>query len=253
MRSDTHATSAQHHREHSDKGGIQVNTQPLKLFLGLLAAAVASLAAPMAIAQQAGVPYVIDQRGAIVKDPYGLCWRTGYWTPAQAVCECDKDILPREKCEPPPPPPAARPAPPPPVVAPPPAPKALVVRSTEFFDFDKAIVTDKAKATLDKEIIARLPEFSSIKIIAVEGHTDRIGSQEYNQKLSERRANAVKAYLISKGADGSKIEAIGMGKTVPQKSCPDPSKAGPIKTFKELIECLAPNRRAVVEVQGTAK
>ncbi|MCX7892942.1 MAG: OmpA family protein [Burkholderiales bacterium] len=127
------------------------------------------------------------------------------------------------------------------------------MRSTEFFDFDKAIVTDKAKATLDKEIIARLPEFGSIKVIAIEGHTDRIGTHEYNQKLSERRAEAVKAYLVSKGADASKIEAIGMGKTVPQKSCPDPSKTGPIKTFKELIECLAPNRRAVVEVQGIGK
>ncbi|MCU0804639.1 MAG: OmpA family protein [Burkholderiales bacterium] len=230
-----------------------MNTQPLKLFLGLSVAAVATVAAPVANAQQAGVPYVIDQRGAIVKDPYGLCWRTGYWTPAQAVCECDKDILPREKCEPPAPAPRAQPAPPPVAAPAKPAPKALVVRSTEFFDFDKAILTDKAKATLDKEIVARLPEFSSVKIISVEGHTDRIGTQQYNQKLSERRAEAVKAYLVSKGADSSKIEAIGMGKTVPQKSCPDPSKAGPIKTFKELIECLAPNRRAVVEVQGTAR
>lgn len=227
----------------------------LKLLLGL---GIAAGLVPAAFAQQAGIPYVIDQRNAIVKDPFGLCWRTGYWTPAQAVCECDKDLLPREKCEPPAPKPTAAPAAPPapaPAAKPtaPAAPKALVVRSTEFFDFDKAILTDKAKATLDKEIIARLPEFRSIKVIAIEGHTDRIGTHEYNQKLSERRAEAVKAYLVSKGADASKIEAIGMGKTVPQKSCPDPSKTGPIKSFKELIECLAPNRRAVVEVQGVAK
>ena len=78
-------------------------------------------------------------------------------------------------------------------------------------------------------------------------HADRIGSQQYNQKLSERRAESVKSYLVSKGTDRDKIETIGMGKTVPAKFCPD------IKNRKELIACLAPNRRAIIAIKGAGK
>jgi OOP family OmpA-OmpF porin len=83
--------------------------------------------------------------------------------------------------------------------------------------------------------------------VNVNGHTDRIGSSQYNQKLSERRAETVKAYLISKGTDASKIETYGFGKTTPVKSCPDQ------KDRKALIACLQPNRRVEVEVKGVPK
>jgi len=86
-----------------------------------------------------------------------------------------------------------------------------------------------------------------VELILVSGYTDRLGSQQYNQKLSERRADAVKAYLVKKGVDASKIDTMGMGKTLQIKSCPDG------KDRKALIECLAPNRRAVVEIKGLAK
>ena len=79
--------------------------------------------------------------------------------------------------------------------------------------------------------------------IIVNGHADRLGSPQYNQQLSEKRAEAVRAYLVSKGVDASGIETLGFGKTLPVKSCPDQER-------KALIECLAPNRRVVVEVQG---
>jgi OOP family OmpA-OmpF porin len=224
----------------------------------ILAAAVGVVAANAAVAQQGRTTqgYLTDQRNGIVKDPYNLCWRTGYWTPALAHCECDVDLIPRDICFPPGPKPAAAPPPPKPAPAPvakPPAPKTLAVSSTGLFAFDKAVLTPEARAQLDKEVIARLGEYSSIRLIHVEGHTDRIGTQEYNQKLSERRADAVKAYLVSKGVDSAKIETIGMGKTLQIKSCPDPSPKGEIKTFKQLIECLAPNRRAVVTVSGTGR
>lgn len=223
----------------------------------LAAAAIGLLAANAALAQQGRSTqgYLVDQRNLIVKDPFNLCWRTGYWTPALANCDCDVDLIPRDVCFPPAPKPAAAPPPPPPPppAAAAPAPKTLAVSSTGLFAFDKAILTNEAKAQLDKEVVGRLGEFSSLKLIHVEGHTDRIGTQEYNQKLSERRADAVKAYLVSKGVDGSKIETIGMGKTLQIKSCPDPSPKGEIKTFKQLIECLAPNRRAVVTVSGTGR
>jgi OmpA-OmpF porin, OOP family len=233
------------------------NTTTIRTTL-VLAAALGLMSSTMAFAQQGRSTqgYLTDQRNGIVKDPFNLCWRTGYWTPALSNCDCDVDLLPRDVCFPPAPKPAAAPPPPPPpppVAAKPPAPKTLAVSSTGLFDFDKAVLTDNARAQLDKEVVARLGEFSSLRLIHVEGHTDRIGTQEYNQKLSERRADAVKAYLVSKGVDTTKIETIGMGKTLQVKSCPDPSPKGEIRNFKQLVECLAPNRRAVVTVSGTGR
>ena len=160
--------------------------------------------------------------------------------------------------------PAAKPAPAPvpqaqvqvepakPVAKPEPKPepkKPAVVNlsSTELFEFNKATLTDQAKKKLDSEVIAKLRDVGQIRYIIVNGHADRLGSVQYNQRLSERRAEAVRAYLVSKGADASKVETLGFGKTLPEKSCPDQ------KDRKALIECLAPNRRVVVEIQGTPR
>jgi OOP family OmpA-OmpF porin len=154
--------------------------------------------------------------------------------------------------------PQAQPAPPPPPVAkaePKPEPKPaapkkpsiITVTSTELFEFNKTVLTAEARAKLDKEVIARSGDFSNISLVHIDGHADRLGSPQYNQKLSEKRAEAVRAYLVSKGFDGSKIELLGSGKTLPVKSCPDQ------KNRKDLIECLAPNRRVVVELKGTPR
>jgi OOP family OmpA-OmpF porin len=152
---------------------------------------------------------------------------------------------------PPPPPPELKPAPPPPPPVakpePPKKPALLTVTSTELFEFDRAILTKDARAKLDNEVVARAKDFSSIRLVHVDGHADRLGSPQYNQKLSEKRADAVRAYLVSKGFDASMIETLGSGKTNPVKSCPDQ------KDRKALIECLAPNRRVVVEVKGTPR
>ena len=131
-----------------------------------------------------------------------------------------------------------------------PAPKKPAVinlASTGFFEFNKATLTNEAKSTLDREVIGKLKELGQIRYINVGGHADRLGSVQYNQRLSERRAEAVRAYLVSKGADASQVETLGFGKTTPVKSCPDQ------KDRKALIECLAPNRRVVVEIQGTPR
>lgn len=131
-----------------------------------------------------------------------------------------------------------------------PAPKKPAVinlASTELFEFNKATLTDAAKKTLDAEVVAKLHEFGQIRYINVNGHADRLGSAQYNQKLSEKRAEAVRAYLVSKGADASHVETFGFGKTAPVKSCPDQ------KQRQALIECLAPNRRVQVEIQGTPR
>jgi OOP family OmpA-OmpF porin len=228
--------------------------------LSLTGAAMLFFVAPYAIGQAPppngplGGPeaYVIDARGQIVKSPQGMCWRTIMWTPATAGCECDKDILPAARCAPPmAPAPAAQPMRPAPAPAPAPGAKAcnFTARLTgdATFDFDKSTLKPAARAQLDRDVIGRLGTCASITGVSVNGHTDRIGSATYNQKLSERRANVVRDYLVSKGMDRSKIETFGYGKTQPIKSCPDQ------KDFKALIACLAPNRRADVEVRGPGR
>src|SRR5215475_7147350 len=180
-----------------------------------------------------------------------LCWRTGYWTPAMAIIECDPDLVP--KPAPPAPPPAAAPAPPPP---PPPAPPPalglikITLAAKALFDFDKAVLKPEGRATIVREVISKLKDVQKLELVLVTGHPDRIGTQAYNQKLSERRANAVRDYLVSKGVPKDKIETLGMGKTqpVPGVVCNQPYP----KERKALIECLAPNRRVEVEVKGEA-
>jgi len=156
----------------------------------------------------------------------------------------------------PPPQPVAKPAPPPPAPKPQPAPVAkpapkkpavLTVSSTELFEFDKSNLTPEARSKLDNEVVAKARDFGSVSHVQIDGHADRMGSQEYNQRLSERRAETVRAYLVSKGFDASRMDTIGFGKTNPVKSCPGNMAR------KELIACLAPNRRVAVEVKGTPR
>jgi OOP family OmpA-OmpF porin len=148
--------------------------------------------------------------------------------------------------------PQAVPAPPPaPIAKPQPeAPKkpAIVnLASTELFEFNKAVLTKEARARIDTEVVAKLGDLRDVRYIIINGHADRLGSTQYNQKLSEKRADAVRAYLVSKGVAADKVETLGFGKTLPVKACPDQ------KERKGLIECLSPNRRVVVEVQGTPR
>src|SRR5205823_3010389 len=185
-----------------------------------------------------------------------LCWRTGYWTPAMAIRECEPDLFPAVAAPVPPPPAAPTPPPPAAPTPPPPPPPAapgvqkITLASKALFDFDKAVLKPEGKEAIDREIIAKLPDVSKLELVLVTGHTDRIGSQAYNQKLSERRANAVRDYLVSKGVARDKIETLGMGKTqpVPGVVC---NQAYP-KERKALIDCLAPNRRVEIEVKGEA-
>lgn len=206
--------------------------------------------------------YLTDTRGAIVKDAFNLCWRTGYWSPALAVAECDPDLVPKPKPKPKPAAPALKPKPKPKPAAPKPKPKpaakpvaaapkrcdaTVKLQSDELFAFNKAVLTAGARTRLDKDVLSRLAGCATVESVVIEGHSDRLGSHQYNQKLSERRAESVKKYLVSKGVAAGKIETIGMGKTVPAKFCPD------TKNRKELIACLAPSRRAEVSIKGPAK
>ena len=190
--------------------------------------------------------YVTDQRGVVVKSDYGLCWRTGYWTPALAITECDPDLMPKIMAAAPP----AQPATQPPVTAPKPvslqpAAAKVTLDADALFDFDKAVLRPGGKLSLD-EFLEKMKAIDPEVIIAV-GHADRFGSEGYNQNLSERRAAAVKSYLLGKGIDTNRVHTEGKGELQPT------TKAGECVGAKsaKVIACLQPDRRVSIEVVGT--
>lgn len=199
--------------------------------------------------------HLFDTRGNVVKSGAGLCWKTSRWTPAMAIDECDPDLVKKEA--PPAPAPVAKSveAPKPaPVAAPPAAPKpcdfTATLSSDETFAYNKAVLTGAAKSKLDKELIGKLGNCGKVRLIVITGHTDRLGTAQYNQKLSEKRADAVRDYLAGKGVDANLLDTMGAGKTQPAQGV---AKCADNLPRKKLIECLAPNRRVVIEVKGTAK
>ena len=169
-----------------------------------------------------------------------LCWRDAFWTPATAAPGCDGAIVP--VVAPDPAPPAAVVVPPPAVVAPPPAPPAppaatkVTYAADAFFDFDKSVIKPAGKQKLD-DLISKIKDINLEVIIAV-GHTDSVGSDSYNQKLSVRRSEAVKAYLVSKGIEKNRVYTEGKGEKQPVAD-------------NKTAEGRAKNRRVEIEVVGT--
>ncbi|CAN5395703.1 OmpA family protein [soil metagenome] len=170
-----------------------------------------------------------------------LCWRDGGWTPATADPSCDGALRP--------PAPAPVPAPPAPAMAPPapPAPAPIVVppapisekvtfAADAFFDFDKAVLKPEGRAKLD-DLLSKMSGINLEVIIAV-GHTDSIGTDAYNQRLSVRRAEAVKAYLTGKGIEKNRVYTEGKGKKQPIAD-------------NRTAQGRAQNRRVEIEVVGT--
>lgn len=220
-----------------------------------LALAIGALSVPVHAQDAKPFGYVRDQSSVVVRSASNLCVRTGYWAPSMATIECDPDLLPKI-AQAPAPRPAPAPAPvavPPAPSSPPPAPPAkpapfvekLTLSADTLFDFDKAVIRPDGKGRLD-ELLGKLRDASVETIIAV-GHTDRIGSDAYNLKLSARRADAVKAYMVSQGIDPGRIHTEGMGEKQPVTS---PGDCRGLNRAK-LIACLQPDRRVVIEVVGT--
>ena len=166
-----------------------------------------------------------------------LCWRNAFWTPATAAPGCDGALVAPVAAAPAPvvaPAPAAAPAP-----APAPAPVAaskVTYAADAFFDFDKSVLKPAGKAKLD-DIVSKVGGLNLEVIIAV-GHTDSIGTDAYNQKLSVRRAEAVKAYLVSKGIEKNRVYTEGKGEKQPVAD-------------NKTSEGRAKNRRVEIEVVGT--
>jgi len=186
----------------------------------------------------------------------GECWRSGFWTPATAAPGCDGAIAPVKA--------AAKPAEEPVVVvvaeevevveavvvapAPAPAPKAAVVpvaapakmtfAADTFFGFDKAVLQPAGKTKLN-ELMAKMA-MMDVEVVVAVGHTDTTGPASYNQRLSVRRAEAVKAYLVSNGVPAGRIFTEGKGEMNPIAN--NDTRAGRAK-----------NRRVEVELVGTNK
>lgn len=225
----------------------------------LIGLAAAGALLPGLAAAEAMDGYLTDKGGGVVKAPRAgdVCVRTRQWTPALATAECDPDLVKK---------PMAAPAPKP-MMKPEPKKAAKKKKKAKPMNvqfkielqgmpFDKAQMTADNKKDVDK-FLAGLAKANKrrkrgpVKVgaVVVTGHTDRLGSLKYNQKLSERRAVVVKDYLIGKGVDQKLIfwEGKAYKQPIPvTKFCDNKMKR------KELIECLAPNRRVTVEVVGRA-
>ncbi|OHC69949.1 MAG: hypothetical protein A3H93_04570 [Rhodocyclales bacterium RIFCSPLOWO2_02_FULL_63_24] len=221
-----------------------INSAKHSLLLAtLLGISISALAQTPGIDTKGTVGYAIDSRGAVVKNGTGLCWRTGYWTPAMAVEECDPDLV--KKAAPAAPATRGVVAAPAAVPAPKPAAQKVTLAADALFDFDKAVLRTEGKAKLDK--LAGDIKGIKLEVIIAVGHADRFGTDAYNQKLSEKRAAAVKAYLVSKGIEPNRVYTEGKGEKQPITK-PDQCK-GP--KSKKTIACLQPDRRVEIEVIGT--
>jgi OOP family OmpA-OmpF porin len=142
---------------------------------------------------------------------------------------------------------AVEPPPAPIAVAPLPAPTRVSFTAESLFSFDKAVILPEGRAALDS--FAKQTASAKFDVINVEGHTDRLGSTDYNQALSQRRADAVKAYLVnSAGMDAAKVNAVGKSESSPVTK---PEDCKGTHASKALIECLQPDRRVDIEVLGT--
>jgi OOP family OmpA-OmpF porin len=165
--------------------------------------------------------YAHDNSGIVVRDSSSNCVRTSNWTPQSATAQCDAHLLPPVAAAPAPAEPAA--------AAPAPEPAAAEIAAIEprrepinisekaQFDFDQAVLRADDKQRLDEALvqIKNLPEDATIQVT---GYTDSVGSEEYNQDLSMRRAQAAQEYLVSNGVDQNRIEISGMGESNPVAS-----------------------------------
>ena len=198
---------------------------------------VAMLIATAALATAAGAQSVdnwVSGSGIAVKNGTNeLCWRDANWTPATAAKGCDGAIVEAPKAAVAAPAAAAAA---PKAAAPAVAASKVTYAADAFFDFDKAVLKPEGKAKLDD--MAQKVKGINLEVIIAVGHTDAVGTDAYNQKLSIRRSEAVKAYLVTKGIEKNRIYTEGKGEKQPVAD-------------NKTKEGRAKNRRVEIEVVGT--
>jgi OOP family OmpA-OmpF porin len=191
--------------------------------------------AGMAGGAAAAPGYGIDSGSSVVRTGFGECLHTPRWSMDIAIPACEGKTAAVEE-----------------------APKKAAVAAVEtktvirkqlkpirlqadaLFEFDSAKLTDAGRAELNR-VVASIPRGQlENQQINITGHTDRLGPSEYNEKLSMKRANAVRDYLVAKGMSADRIATSGLGESRPLVDCEG-------KRGKRLVDCLAPNRRTVIE------
>ena len=199
-------------------------------------ACIGLLSAQGAIAHQAGKAnsgYVGSGTGHLITDGYGNCVKTGSWASADSLADCGgkmKEV-------------AAEPVPAAP--APAPAPKPVVKTVTEsvslsagaLFGVNSDVIKDAGKAEL-RELAVHIKELSDIQSVDIVGYTDSSGAADYNQKLSQRRAAAVKNFLMDNGVSTKVMTTLGLGEDKPVAS-------------NATAEGRAKNRRVEITIRGS--
>lgn len=218
-------------------------------------AALAVSLAALAGAVGAVPGYVTSTGESAVTNASGQCWRSGDWTQDKARDPCDAvpraaapapaPVAEAPKPEPAPAPIAAAPVPPPPA----PVIQKLTLSTDVLFEFGKAELRPSGQRKLDE--LASTAQGADVDRVVIVGNADRIGSDQYNQELSERRAQAVKTYIAQKGVAEQRVQAEGRGES--QSVTGDQCKhMGPErKSNSKLVSCLQPDRRVEIEVLGS--
>jgi len=236
----------------------------LALACALALSALSGIAAAQSTAQSTAAKdssYVFDNEAAVLMTASGLCVHTASGPAPLWSAQCDPDFVPAPIAKVVAPTPQAaveQPAPwTAPVVAQAPAPMVMAaikpapvlmkvtVDADTLFDFDKSELRPAGRDSLDA-FAGKIKDINP-EVISAVGHTDRLGTENYNQGLSERRAATVKTYLMSKGIAANRIHTEGKGETQPV------TKAGDCAVGKnaKVIACLQPDRRVDLEVVGT--
>lgn len=191
------------------------------------------LSTPVVYAQGDPGAYWMSPEGEVYKNADGECWKKPDWTEADATAECDPDLVPK---------PEPKPAPPPPPPPPPPKPEAVIEEVSLSADAHFAVDSAALKPDGIEQIRQLAIRSKNIKDLGIEvsGHADSTGPEDYNLRLSARRAASVKKVLVEEGIDPTVIMTRGYGETVPIASNATP-------------EGRAKNRRVDVTVTGIKK
>lgn len=211
-----------------------MNTMNKLKLSGLAGALLVALFSAQAHAAKPG--YVVDQStDAVTRNNYGECWKTTYFDKAKnGLAECGDAV-------------AAAPVAAKPAAAPVTTKERISLSAKVLFDFNKANLRSAAKNELDP-VVAKIKQHgTNLQGVVVEGHTDYLGTDKYNQKLSESRANTVKSYFVANGVPADKVTAVGKGET--ETKMTQTCKAKKL-SYAKLKDCLEPDRRVEVEITG---